>query len=215
MKLAAACLLVMVTAQSPPPTVRAGVLFGGIGMGPFAPVDDPAAAARWKEAEARAVRIKSKLRPLPETGGAFEMVQGTREDYERRLFAIGTSISPSRDPKRDDVWIQEQAIAFVEGLRPCYEWEGSSHCPQKEAEFAEYWQKWNATGAFRDFLPLLASHRWTCAAEALVYEKKPTEAAAAHDRSKALLTVALASRDPLMRYVARDLQKDRRCHTGP
>jgi hypothetical protein len=204
-----AVALVSLMAQSREATPKEGVLFG-LWLKPFSAIEDRAAARRWNEVQARAARVKSKLRPLPDTRGAMEMVKGKREVYEALFFAVGTSISPSAHHD-DDVWIHEEVVGFVEGLRPCYEWEGGSDCPQKEAEFAEYWLKWNDTGALRDFLPVFASHRWTCAAEALEFEKKPAQAASAHARAKALLTRGLRSKDPLMRYVARELEKDRRC----
>ena len=190
---------------------RDGLLFG-LWLKPFSALEDPSAAGRWKEVQARAASLTSKLRPLPDVRGAMKMVKDKREVYEALFFAVGSSISPSRRGD-DDVWIHEEVVGFVEGMRPCYEWEGGSWCPQKEAEFAEYWLKWNETGALRDFLPVFASHRWTCAAEALEGEKKLAQAASARARSQQLLAQGLRSQDPLMRYVARELQKDGRCFT--
>jgi hypothetical protein len=205
-----AAIGVPLLAQPSVPAARNGLLFGGIGKGSYAPIQDQAAAARWKDVEARAKSVKTKLRPLPKTGGEFEMVIRKRQAYERLLIAVALPLGTHTDR---EVWVQEEAVSFVEGLRPCYEWEGFSDCPQKEAEFAEFWLKWDPSSSFREFLPIFASHRWTCAAEALEYEKKPAEAAAAHARSKKLIAVGLQSVDPLMRYLARELERDRRCHT--
>jgi|SRR5688500_11559248 len=197
-------------AQASLPPARNGLLFGGIGQGPYKPIDDPAAATRWKAVEDRAKSVKTKLRPLPKADGEFEMVIRKRQSYESLLIAVALPLGTHSDR---EVWVQEEAVSFVEGLRPCYEWEGFSDCPQKEAEFAEFWRKWYPSSSFREFLPVFASHRWICAAEALEREKNPAEAAAAHARSKKLIAGGLQSADPLMRYLARELERDGRCRT--
>jgi len=108
--------------------------------------------------------------------------------------------------------------AYVDSLRPCYEWEGYHDCPERDALFAEKYQQDHQDGPFRDYLPLLAAHRWLCAAEGYDYEKRPAEAArsrAAYARSRAAyarnLAVARASPVLLLRTAGEYLAQRARC----
>lgn len=136
----------------------------------------------------------------PQDPGAIEMVFANQVRYERRLVAIG------RAPQAAKL-----AAAYVAALRPCYEWEGFHDCPEHEAQFAESYQSKHAGGPFSEYLPLLAGHRWLCAAEGYKYEKSPSDedrARAAYERAMA---VALKSKNQLVRASAEELKKRGTC----
>ena len=100
---------------------------------------------------AKAYVSKRAVPPFPEG----EMIQSAQVNYERRLAAVS-----------DDSRAPQLAVAYIDGLRPCYEWEGFHHCPEREAEFADEYLAANPDGPFSTSLPLLAAHRRLCAAEA-------------------------------------------------
>jgi hypothetical protein len=101
----------------------------------------------------------------------------------------------------------------VDALRPCYEWEGFHDCPEREALFAERYLLDHPQSPFRDFLPLLAAHRWLCTAEGYDYEQKPAEANRARRAYENALNMSAAgSRSPLMRTAAEELKARGRCH---
>ena len=53
------------------------------------------------------------------------MVHEAQVRYERRLAATSS-----------DQNAPALAAAYVDSLRPCYEWEGFHDCPEREASFA-------------------------------------------------------------------------------
>ncbi len=116
------------------------------------------------------------------------MIQAAQVNYERRLVAIW-----------DDPRAQELAVAYVDGVRPCYEWEGFHHCPEREAEFADQYQAANPDGPFSAYLPLLAAHRWLCTAEAYDYEQAPEDAERSRREYKQRLSTAQKSSVLLIR----------------
>ena len=112
----------------------------------------------------RAARYQSKLPRPQREASELGMVYASQVGYERLLAASTT------DPRGPAL-----AAAYVGALRPCYEWEGYHDCPEAEAVFADRYQATHPDGPFKDFLPLLAAHRWLCAADAYDYEKKPED----------------------------------------
>jgi len=155
--------------------------------------------------EAEAVIARSKAyqskRPQPANpDGPSRMVHQARVTYERRLVAM------ARTPEAD-----LSALGYVTDLAPCYEWEGYSDCPAREAEFAAEYQEAHPTGPFSEFLPLLQAHRWLCAAEGFDYEKNANGAATARARYRAALSTASASRDRLVRIGATELRARGTC----
>ena len=148
---------------------------------------------------ARAYRPRS--RPV-RLGSLMRMVYAAREDYEAKLVAAAAVAGAPR-----------LAQQYVDALRPCYEWEGFHDCPEREALFAEQHLRDRPETPFRDFLRVLAAHRWLCAAEAYQYEQKPTEAGRAGRAYEAALKVAMAeSHSTLMTTAARELKASGRCH---
>lgn len=150
------------------------------------------------EAEALIARSKAyqSKRPAPaEPDGLLRMVHRAWVTYERRLVATARTAEA-----------EAAALAYVTDLRPCYEWEGYSDCPAREAAFAADYQAAHPTGPFSQFLPLLEAHRWLCAAEGFDYEKNVTGASTARTRYRAALSAASASSDRLVRIGATELQ---------
>lgn len=128
------------------------------------------------------------------------MVQFAQVNYERRLVAV------TNDPRAPAL-----AAEYVDSLRPCYEWEGFHDCPEREAEFADEYQAAHPNGPFSTYLPLLAAHRWLCAAERYEYEKNPTEAARSRRNYQERVSAAQKSRALLIRTAAERLAGRERC----
>ena len=155
----------MLSAQSTanPADALLDVLVWGIHMS-IDPAAYPPALRTEVESHLRRAKgyvSKRAVPPFPEG----DMIQSAQVNYERRLVAV------SDDPRAPQL-----AVAYVDGLRPCYEWEGFHHCPEREAEFADEYQAANPDGPFSAYLPLLAAHRWLCTAEAYNYEQAPEDA---------------------------------------
>jgi hypothetical protein len=148
---------------------------------------------------ARSKAYQSARRP-PSPSSEQGMVHAARVWYERRLVAM------ARTPEADDL-----AVAYVTELAPCYEWEGRSDCPAREAAFAATYRSTHRDGPFNDFLPLLEAHRWLCAAEGYDFEKDPSGAATARVRYRAARQAAAKSRDPLFRIGASELEARGSC----
>ena len=140
----------------------------------------------------RANAYRSTTPPPPIAEG--EMVRAAWETYERKLVSI------SADPSASAL-----AVAYVKDLRPCYEWEGSHDCPEREARFADEYQAAHPNGPFSGYLPLLAAHRWLCAAEGYEYETQPVDAERSRRLYRQRLVVAQASRLLLVRVAAERL----------
>ena len=147
----------------------------------------------------RAKEYRSR-RPEPTGPGLESMVYEARVRYERLLVAFA-----------DDPTAQALAASYVDQLTPCYEWEGYHDCPEEEALFAANYLKANPTGPFREFLPLLAAHRWLCAADAYDYEKRPADATRSRRAYDDAIAIARQSSDVLIRAGAEALSARPRC----
>ena len=148
---------------------------------------------RWKA-------YRPRQRP-PKVDPESEMGYDAREGYERRLAAVTTA------PDADTL-----AQQYVDSLRPCYEWEGFHDCPEAEAKFAEQYLSKNPNNPFAEFLPLLAAHRWICAAEGYELEERPGDAVRARRAAEGPLATALKSPSLLIRTAAQELRSRNRCH---
>jgi hypothetical protein len=136
--------------------------------------------------------------------GLDAMVYTAWVGYERKLAAV------SGDPKAPAL-----AAAYVDRLRPCYEWEGFHDCPEREAIFAADYQTANPGGPFSDYLPLLAAHLWLCAAEAYEYEKQPEGAARSRRAYETMVSTARQSKTLLIRLAAERLAERSSCFSQP
>ena len=168
------------------------------------PQIDPKAYSSAVQAELETyLRRSREYRPArrPATNSAeLQMVSAAEVRYERRLVAV------TGDPRAPAL-----AAAYVDSLRPCYEWEGNHECPEKEAAFATQYQAANASGPFSEFLPLLAAHRWLCAAEAYEYEEQPDGVSRSRHAYEQAIATARQSKALLVRTAAEELSARGRC----
>ncbi len=134
------------------------------------------------------------------SAGEAGMVYAARVRYERKLAAV--SQSPSAPAL---------ARAYVERLRPCYEWEGFHDCPEREARFAAAYRAANPGGPFDGYLPLLEAHLWLCTAEAYEYEKQPAGVERSRRAFEEAISQAKRSASALIRYAAEGLSRRSTC----
>jgi hypothetical protein len=139
-------------------------------------------------------------RIVPAGPGDLHMAYVARVAYERRLVAVS-----------DNPQAPALAVAYVDDLRPCYEWEGYHDCPEREAMFATEYLATHPRGPFSEYLPLLAAHRWVCAAEAYEYERDPAGAARSRHAYEQAITIARQSTMLLVRTAADGLTSRGRC----
>lgn len=139
-------------------------------------------------------------RAQPRTSRELDMVYGAQVRYERRLVAVS-----------GDASAHVLAVAYVDSLRPCYEWEGFHDCPEREAMFAEKYQAAHPDGPFSEYLPLLAAHRWLCTAEAYEAEQRSEDAARSRRAYEQAVLTASQSDTLLFRSAAEGLMARGRC----
>lgn len=159
----------------------------------------PAVKAALEKHLQRSGAYRSR-RAIPANSGEEKMAHDARVMYERQLVAV------TDDPRAPAV-----AAAYVDRLRPCYEWEGVHDCPEREAIFADNYQAAHPRGPFREYLPLLAAHRWLCAAEAYEYEKQPDEAARCRRAYEQAILAGRRSRALLVQLALERLEARGRC----
>jgi hypothetical protein len=139
---------------------------------------------------------RTKLR-RPARQGEARMMYDVRAGYERQLAAA--SGAPA------------VAAEYVRKLKPCLEWEEFHDCPEDEARFAGKYRAAHPGGPLSDYLPLLAAHRWLCAAEAYEYEKQPEEAARSRRAYEMAIEQAKRAKNPLFRFAAEGLTERGKC----
>lgn len=159
----------------------------------------PDVKAQIQQLRQRSEAYRSK-RIKPTGSSELGMAYNAQVRYERRL--VGGSTSPGADAL---------ALAYVTELRLCYEWEGSSDCPEREATFAAMYLTSHPAGPFSQYLPLLEAHRWLCAAEAYESEKVPAEATRTRNAYEQALSTARRSSSLLVRTAAGELGARARC----
>ncbi len=96
-------------------------------------------------------------------------------------------------------------------MKPYYEWEGYHDGPELEALFADQYLASHPGGPFTTYLPLLAAHRWLCAADAYKNENKPADAARTHKLYEQRIASARNSADLMIRTAAEELIARNRC----
>lgn len=153
------------------------------------------------ELERARERFKAYRSPRRRSGNSplDEIVHAAMVRYERLLVSAA------------DREAQSLAVEYVDKLRPCYEWEGYHDCPEHEAVFAGEYLAANLM-PFKEYLPLLAGHRWVCAAEAYDYEKRPKDAGRSRRAADAAIQTARRSTALMIRIAAETLQARGRCH---
>ena len=165
-------------------------------------IDSSAYPPELKTVVKRHLSLAVKYRPIGEvpTASDMRMVNVARVRYERRLAAV------SDDPQAPNL-----AREYVAELRPCYEWEGYHECPEREAIFADEYEKAHPNGPFSPYMPLLAAHRWLCTSEAYVYEKRPMDAELSRRRYETDIVLARRSELLLIRTAAENLSARGKC----
>lgn len=196
-------LMATLSAQSPMPAADEkllSLLVFGLGANEIRPASYPPALRPELSAHLRRFRAyRSRRTGLAKTG-EFGMVYSAWTGYERQLAAI------SSHPQAPAF-----ALAYVSELKPCCEWEGYHDCPEREAVFAVKYQADHPGGPFSAYLPLLAAHRWICAAEGYDHEKQPAEAARCRRSYEEAAAVARKSGSLLVRTAAEQLTASGRC----
>jgi hypothetical protein len=174
--------------------------------GPLSSVDVTVYAPDVRAALERLLRRAQSYRsprPVPKGSREEPMIYEAQVRYQRLLVAFA-----------DDPKARAAAVSYVDRLKPCYEWEGFHDCPEREALFAIEYLNANPSGPFNEFLPLLAAHRWVCAAEAYDHEKRPADAARGRRAYESALATARLSTDVLVRAAAAALGARGRCRAG-
>jgi len=158
----------------------------------------PALRAEVEQLLRRAKAYRSK-RAKPSKPD-MQMAYCAQVNYERRLASIS-----------DSQGAPALAAVYVKRLLPCYEWEGYHDCPEREALFADEYQAAHPNGTFREYLPLLAAHRWLCAAEAYDFEKEPANAERSRRIYEQRLSTARGSKVLMIRAAAKRLAARGKC----
>jgi hypothetical protein len=164
----------------------------------------PAVKSELERHLQRSREYRSERRPPTNSSGLEKMVYAAQVRYERRLVAV-----------TDHPRARSLAVAYVDNLRPCYEWEAHHDCPEREATFATQYQRAHTGGPFSEFLTLLAAHRWLCTAEAYEYEKEPDRAARSRREYEHAISRARQSTILLVRTAAEGLAARARCLSQP
>ena len=99
--------------------------------------------------------------------------------------------------------VRKEASAFADNFPLVVEWEGMMENPLSEAEFIADWLAAHATSPLVPFLQLLLAHRLDATWRYAPNDKK----AALASRFDAALAPVLASADPTIMCLARDLQE--------
>jgi hypothetical protein len=160
----------------------------------------PADVRRELDQHIRRSKDYRSPRRAPVGSSEFEMGYNAQVGYERLLVAIS-----------DDARAASLAVAYVDDLGPCYEWEGFHDCPESEAVFATRYQATHPGGPFTEFLHLLAAHRWLCTAEAYEHEKEPQDAVRSRRAYEEAVPTARQSASLLIRTAAAELTARGRC----
>jgi len=167
---------------------------------------DADVTTRLRAVDERCNAFQARM-PPPPTRTDVELAAHARWMYAQRLFAIAAGD------------VASEAAQYATALKPCYEWEGFHDCPEAEAVFAERYLAAHPSSPFASYLPLLAAHRWLCAAEGYEYELGSTVPASktgaglvrARQAYVKDLAAARASRDPLIRFAADTLDERGAC----
>ena len=192
------------SAETPGPRAR-DALVDLLVWGADQPLDLGAYSPEVKaELEKHLLRYKGyrSQRRRPVKAGALQLVHAAWVRYERKLVAV------SGDPRAPAL-----AAAYVDSLRPCYEWEGFHACPEREATFAAEYRTAHPGGPFSEYLPLLEAHRWLCTAGAYEYEQRPEDAARSRRVYEQTISTARHSKSLLVRLAAEGLTERGRCFT--
>jgi hypothetical protein len=176
------------------------LLFGRTSPGlemPGAPADlKPALARYWQ----RQQYFRSRLAPPADRSAEAQALFSKRQGLERTIFCLF-------DVKE----IERLAPEFASEDVVSYEWEDLADRPLAEANAAEQYLKSHADSPLAPFIHLLVAHRCMCAAAMLKHQGKPSPEADAAKRYRTEIGLAKQSKQPLIAFVAVDLDEHPRC----
>ncbi|MBP7866721.1 MAG: hypothetical protein KA419_12315 [Acidobacteria bacterium] len=109
----------------------------------------------------------------------------------------------------------EAAAAYATKATLFYEWEGMSDGPLDEALFAEQWLEKTPGTPLRAYLLLFLLHRWRSGIEALEAEKAPERVPALRKKYGERLAELMKCEDPLIRWIAEDIDTAKRVYLLP
>src|SRR5512139_1719112 len=164
---------------------------------PGAPADlRPALARYWQ----RQQYFRSRLAPPADKSAEAQAVFSKRQGLERTIYCLF-------DVKE----IERLAPEFASEDVVSYEWEDLADRPLAEANAAEQYLKTHADSPLAPFIHLLVAHRCMCAAAMLKHQGKPPLEADAAKRYRTEIALAKQSKQPLIAFVAVDLDEHPRC----
>lgn len=148
-------------------------------------------------------------------------------EYVRRSLNFHSRLRASRLPEGPELWLAQKRASLEQGIvslisaknieqlaadyaakaRLFYEWEGLSDPPLDEARFAQEYLKKHPQTPLRPYLLLFILHR---ASQALETMKRDNEAALVETQKliETSRSGALACSDPLVGWMARDLEQN-------
>ncbi|MFH1145175.1 MAG: hypothetical protein V1774_11580 [Candidatus Eisenbacteria bacterium] len=133
--------------------------------------------------------------PASESGPAFWILE-KRKSLERDLFAFNEFDG-----------IAEEAAHYAAQAVLFYEWEGLPESPLGEAEYAEQFLLEHPETPWRPYLHLFLAHRYECAREILHLDGNVDAEQHASEERDRYIRSALGDPDPLIRFVAADLDR--------
>ena len=164
---------------------------------PGAPADlRPALARYWQ----RQQYFRSRLAPPADKSAEAQAVFSKRQGLERTIYCLF-------DVKE----IEQLAPEFASEDVVSYEWEDLSDRPLAEAHAAERYLKVHVDSPLAPFIHLLVAHRYMCAAAMLKHQGNPALEADATKRYRTEIALAKQSQQPLIAFVAGDLDEHPRC----
>ncbi len=161
--------------------------------------------SRWLACQARASRFQSAI-PAPSRSGepAERYLREKRKLVERAIVAL-----------IDRPGIEAQAADYARKAVLFYEWEGMSEGPLAEAAHTETFLREKPDSPLKPFLQVFLAHRWKCAREAMLVEKKREEAIRLQETYRKNMALLLTNPDPLVRAVAGDLDAEPAVYLDP
>jgi hypothetical protein len=181
-------------------TVLFGTVFGDLYDPNFLTSGNASAEvkARVRNFQKRAKAFRSRL-PLEKGGpGPERYTHDKKIQLERGMVALIPTPG-----------IAQQARDFALTAPLAYEWEGMSEGPLAEATFAEQYLESHPKTPLAPYLKIFLAHRQRCAFETLTLERKEQAAIRAVEKYRTTLASALADPDPLVRFIAEDIEKRR------
>jgi len=186
------------SALSLPGSILFGTVFDSL-ADPEALPHREIAADVWSRIEtfsARAATFHSRLPEVEGPPGPEAWLLEKRHHMERDIFALVAADG-----------IAEAAADYAREAVLAYEWEGMSDGPLGEAAYAEQFLRDHPDTPLRSYLVLFLAHRLRSAYEILQGENDASARDRTKERYQIHLEAALQDPDPLVRFVARDLEQ--------